>query len=81
MIRALALVACLVPAAAFAQSNFEPPADMRAAHDMMHGQHMMPGQAMIRHVMQGQRMDRQPPRDASLDKARSPRFRRLSKFS
>ena len=58
MIRALALIACLVPAAAFAQLNFEPPADMRAAHDMMHGQHMMPGQSMMpgRHMMQGQHM-------------------------
>ena len=52
MIRVLALIACLVPAAAFAQSNFEPPADMRAAHDMMHGQSMMPG----RHMMQSQHM-------------------------
>ena len=50
MIRVLVLIACLVPAAAFAQSNFEPPADMRAAHDMMHGQHMMQGQ----HMMYGQ---------------------------
>ena len=32
MIRALALIAFLVPTAAFAQSNFEPPADMGAAH-------------------------------------------------
>ena len=38
MIRALALIACLVPAAALAQSNFEPPADMGAAQHMMHGQ-------------------------------------------
>ena len=55
MIRALALIACLVPAAAFAQSNFEPPADMGAAHQMMHGQHMMQGQHM---------MDGQPPGSA-----------------
>ena len=41
MIRALALIACLAPAAAFAQSNFGPPADMGAAHRMMHGQPMM----------------------------------------
>ena len=32
MIRALALIACLIPATAFAQSNSEPPADMGAAH-------------------------------------------------
>ena len=44
MIRALALIACLVPAAALAQSNFEPAAGMKAAHEMMHGQHMMHGQ-------------------------------------
>ena len=56
MIRALALIACLVPAAAFAQSNFEPPADMGAAHQMMHGQHMMQGQHM---------MDGQPPGNAA----------------
>ena len=41
MIRALALIACLIPATAFAQSNSEPPADMGAAHSLMHGQHMM----------------------------------------
>jgi hypothetical protein len=56
MIRALALVACLVPAAAFAQSNLEPPAGMGAAHQMMHGQHMMQGRRM---------MDGQPPGSAS----------------
>ncbi len=44
MIRAFALIAFLVPAAALAQPNFEPPADMRTAHDMMHGQHMMYGE-------------------------------------
>ena len=56
MIRALALIACLVPAAALAQSNVEPPAKMGAAHQMMHGQHMMPGQHMMqrRHAMDGQ---------------------------
>ncbi len=46
MIRALTLIACLVPAVALAQSNLEPPADTRAAHEMMHGQHMMQGQHM-----------------------------------
>jgi hypothetical protein len=47
MIRVLALIACLIPAAALAQSNLEPPAHMRAAHEMMHGQHMMQGQHMV----------------------------------
>jgi len=59
MIRALALITCLVPAAAFAQSNLEPPAVMGAGHHMMHGQHMMtPGQPVApgRHMMQGQHM-------------------------
>ena len=67
MIRALALIACLVPAAAFAQSNFEPPADMGAAHQMMHGRHMMQGQHMMpgQHMMQGRHMmDGQPPGSA-----------------
>src|SRR5271169_5032421 len=41
MIRTLAFVACLAPAAALAQSNFEHPAGMGGAHQMMHGQHMM----------------------------------------
>ena len=50
MIRALALIACLVPAASLAQSTFEPPADLRAAHEMMRGQRMMQGQ----HMMDGQ---------------------------
>ena len=50
MVRALALIACFVPAVAFAQSNFKPPGDMGAAHQMMHGQHMMQG----RHMMGGQ---------------------------
>jgi hypothetical protein len=44
MIRALALTACLVSVAAFAQANSAPPADMKSAHDLMHGQHMMHGQ-------------------------------------
>ena len=56
MIRALALIACLVPAAAFAQSNFKPPADLGAAHQMMHGQHKMQG---------GHMMDGQPPGGAT----------------
>ncbi len=58
MIRILALIACLAPAAAFAQANVETPADMGAAHRMMHGQHMVtPGQ----HMMPGDMMDgRQP---------------------
>ena len=67
MIRAFALIACLVPAAAFAQSNVETPADMGAAHRMMQGQHMvtqgqpmMPGQHMRgRHIMPGHMMDEQ----------------------
>lgn len=50
MIRALVLIACLVPAASLAQSTFEPPADLRAAHEMMRGQRMMQGQ----HMMDGQ---------------------------
>ena len=53
MIRALALIACLIPAAAFAQSNSEPPADMGAAHGLMHGQHMM---TQGQHMMSGQHM-------------------------
>ena len=55
MIRAFALIACLIPATGFAQSNSEPPAGMGAGHHMMQGQHMMsPGQRM-RHeqMMQG----------------------------
>jgi hypothetical protein len=40
MIRALALLACLTPASAFAQSNVEPPAGNRTAHHMTHEQHM-----------------------------------------
>ena len=59
MIRALALIACLVPAVAFAQSNLEPLSGMGAGHHMMHGQHMMtPGQPVApgRHMMQGQHM-------------------------
>jgi hypothetical protein len=47
MIRALALIACLVPAAALAQSDFTRPANMKTAHEMMHGQHMMQGQPMM----------------------------------
>ena len=74
MIRALVLIACLVPAASLAQSTFEPPADLRAAHEMMRGQRMMQGQ----HMMDGQLGRRPPP---SPDKARSPQFRRSSKFS
>ena len=54
MIRALALIACLVPAAAFAQSNFEPPANMGAAHQMMYGRQMM--HASGQHMMQGRHM-------------------------
>lgn len=51
MIRTLVLVACLSPGAALAQSTMQPPADMGAMHQMIHGQHMMsPGQ----HMMQGQ---------------------------
>ena len=64
MMRALALIACLAPAAAFAQTNVGPPADMGAAHRMMHGQPMMtPGQQMMhgqmmqgRHMMDGQQL-------------------------
>ena len=50
MIRALALTACLASVAAFAQSNSAPPADMKAAHDLMHGYPMMQGP----HMMHGQ---------------------------
>ena len=55
MIRAFALIACLIPATAFAQSNSEPPAVMGTGHHMMHGQHMMsPGQRMQHEqMMQG----------------------------
>ena len=58
MIRAFALIACLIPATAFAQSSSEPPADMGAGHHMMHGQHMMsPGQRMQHEqMMQGQQL-------------------------
>ena len=58
MIRAFALIACLIPATAFAQSNSEPPAGMGAGHHMMHGQHMMsPGQRMQHEqMMQGQQL-------------------------
>ena len=58
MIRAFALIACLIPATAFAQSSSEPPADRGAGHHTMHGQHMMsPGQRM-RHeqMMRGQQL-------------------------
>ena len=49
MIRALALIAWLTPAVAFAQSSMAPPAGMGAAHRMMHGgQGMAPGQPMMR---------------------------------
>ena len=58
MIRAFALIVCLIPATAFAQSNSEPPAVMGAGHHMMHGQHMMsPGQRMQHEqMMQGQQL-------------------------
>jgi hypothetical protein len=58
MIRAFALIAFLIPAAAFAQSNREPPAGMGAGHHMMHGQHMMsPGRRMQHEqMMQGQQL-------------------------
>ena len=67
MIRAFALIACLIPAAAFAQSNTEPPADMGATHGMMHGQHMMmqgqhmmPGQGMKHRLQEGGACATQP---------------------
>ena len=41
MIRTLALLACFVPAVAFAWSKVDPPVRMAAAHHKMHGQHMM----------------------------------------
>lgn len=41
MIRALALVACLIPAAAFAQSNHEHHRGGKSGCQMMHGQQMM----------------------------------------
>ena len=56
--RILALIACLVPAAAFAQT---PATDMGTAHSMMGGEHMMTsspmahGQMMQGHMMDGQR--------------------------
>jgi hypothetical protein len=64
MIRILALIACLAPSGAFAQANVGPPADMGAAHPMMHGQpmvtpseQMMHGQMMRgRHMMDGQQL-------------------------
>ncbi len=58
MMRALALIACLAPAAAFAQTNVGPPAEMGAAHRMMHGQPVMtPGHQMMHgQMMQGQHM-------------------------
>ncbi|MGO9418554.1 hypothetical protein [Roseiarcus sp.] len=64
MMRALAVIACLAPAAAFAQTNVGPPADMGAAHRMMHGhpmttpgEHMMHEQMMRgRHMMDGQQL-------------------------
>ena len=58
MMRILALIACLVPAAAFAQT---PATDMGTAHRMMGGEHMMTsspmahGQMMPGHMMGGQR--------------------------
>ncbi len=64
MIRVLALITCLVPAAALAQSNFEPPADMRAAHDLMHGQHMMQGQHMMGGQPPGNALATQPGQSA-----------------
>ena len=72
MIRILALIACLAPTTAFAQANAGPPADMGAAHRMMHGQSTMtPGQQMMhgqmmqgRHMMPAHMMDRQQPSGA-----------------
>ena len=46
MIRALALLACLIPGVALAQMATQPP-DMDAMHHMMHGQHMMQGQHIL----------------------------------
>jgi hypothetical protein len=67
MIRAFALIACLISAAAFAQSNTEPPADMGAASGMMHGQHMMmqgqhgmPGAGMVHRLQEGGAFATQP---------------------
>ena len=40
MIRALALLMCLIPGAALAQMATQPPADMDAMHHMMHGKHV-----------------------------------------
>ena len=82
MIRALALIACLIPAAAFAQSNSEPPADMGAAH----GTDAWAAHDDARTSYVGPAHDaraatgraRSPPRPG---KARSPRSRRSSKFS
>ena len=51
MIRALALLTCLIPGAALAQLATQPPADTDAMHRMMHGQHMM---TPDKHTMQGQ---------------------------
>ncbi len=52
MIRAFALIACLIPATVFAQSNPEPRAGMGAGHHMMSpGQRMQHGQ-----VMRGQQL-------------------------
>ena len=72
MIRILALIACLAPDTALAQANAGPPADMGAAHRMMHGQSTMtPGQQMMhgqmmqgRHMMPAHMMDRQQPSGA-----------------
>ncbi len=51
MIRALGLLACLIPGAALAQSATQPPADMDAMHHMMRGHHMT---APHKHMMQRQ---------------------------
>ena len=58
MIRAFALIACLMPATAFAQSNPEPPAGMEAGHHMTRGQHMMSPGPRMQHerMMQGQQL-------------------------
>ena len=41
MIRALALLTCLIPGAALAQMATQPPADRDAMHHMVHGKPMM----------------------------------------
>ncbi len=67
MIRAFAMIACLIPAVAFAQATSGPQSDAGPSHrmmamqgeNMMQGQRMKPGQRMMsgQHMMDGRQSD------------------------